>query len=198
MPMLRTIKIAAIAVSMVNPVLSRGGKGAAACTVKVIRREAEVADALMIFGNSGRQCVPAIDTRKGTKRGDPDHITSCPDRRGYRHHQVEATMRWFFLIVVVLLSATTAHAGLDLTVADADVRAPEAIQPIKPLSAQRPDAGVLAEKRQAMVQQKMMMQKQMMIRKQMAMQREMQRHPIRTRVHFAILTFKRKMHYAFR
>jgi len=94
-------------------------------------------------------------------------------------------MRWFFLIVVILLSATTAHAGLDLTVADADVRAPEAIQPIKPLSAQRPDASVLAEKRQAMVQQKMMMQKQIMLRKQMAMQREMQRHPIRTRVHFA-------------
>jgi hypothetical protein len=54
MPMLRTIKIAAIAVSMVNPVRSLGGKSAAACTVKVIRREAEVAAALMIFGNSGR------------------------------------------------------------------------------------------------------------------------------------------------
>jgi len=107
-------------------------------------------------------------------------------------------MRWFFLIVVVLLSATTAHAGLDLTVADADVRAPEAIQPIKPLSAQRPGASVLANKRQALVQQKMIIQKQMMMRKQMVMQREMQRHPIRTRVHFAILTFKRKMHYAFR
>jgi anion-transporting ArsA/GET3 family ATPase len=107
-------------------------------------------------------------------------------------------MRWFFLIVVVLLSATTAHAGLDLTVADADVRAPEAIQPIKPLSAQRPDASVLAEKRQAMVQQKMMMLKQMMMQKQMAMQREMQRNPIRTRVHFALLKFKRKLDYAFR
>jgi len=110
---------------------------------------------------------------------------------------MEGTMRKFFLIVVVLLSATTAHAGLDVTVADADVRAPE-IQPIKPLSAQRSDASVLAEKRQAMVQQKMIMQKQMMIRKQMAMQREMQRHPIRTRVHFAILKFTRKLHYAFR
>jgi hypothetical protein len=54
MPMLRTIKIAAIAVSMVNPVRSIGGKSAATCTVKVIRREAEVAAALMIFGNSGR------------------------------------------------------------------------------------------------------------------------------------------------
>jgi hypothetical protein len=77
MPMLRTIKIAAIAVSMVNPVRSLGGKSAAACTVKVIRREAEVAAALMIFGNSGRRCVPAIDTREGNKRGDPDHMTSC-------------------------------------------------------------------------------------------------------------------------
>jgi hypothetical protein len=57
MPMLRTIKIAANAVSMVNPVRSRGGKGAAACTVKVIRREAEVAAALMISGNSGRHEV---------------------------------------------------------------------------------------------------------------------------------------------
>src|SRR6267142_653119 len=138
-----------------------------------------------------------IDTREGNKRSDPDHITSCLDRRGYRHHQVEATMRWFFLIVVVLLSATTAHAGLDLTVADADVRAPEAIQPIKPLSAQRPDASALAAKRQAMTQQTMMMRKQMMMQKQMAMQREMQRHPIRTRIHFAVLKFKRKLHYAF-
>jgi anion-transporting ArsA/GET3 family ATPase len=111
---------------------------------------------------------------------------------------MEATMRKFFLIAVVLLSATTAHAGLDLTVADADVRAPEAIQPIKPLSAQRHDASALAAKRQAMTQQKIMMRKQMMMQKQMAMQREMQRHPIRTRVHFAILKFKRKMHYAFR
>src|SRR5882762_1055768 len=59
MPMLRTIKIAAIAVSMVNPVRSLGGKSAAACTVKVIRREAEVAAALMIFGNSVRHEVPS-------------------------------------------------------------------------------------------------------------------------------------------
>src|SRR4030088_496904 len=62
MPMLRTIKIAAIAVSMVNPVRSLGGKSAAACTVKVIRREAEVAAALMIFGNSGRHEVPPPGT----------------------------------------------------------------------------------------------------------------------------------------
>ena len=100
-------------------------------------------------------------------------------------------MRKFFLIAVVLLSATTAHAGLDVTVAAADVRTPEAIQP---LSAQRPDASALA----AMIQQKMAVQKEMMMRKQMAMQREMQLHPIRTRIHFALLKFKRKMHYAFR
>jgi hypothetical protein len=111
---------------------------------------------------------------------------------------MEATMRKFFLIAVVLLSAATAHAGLDVTLADADVRAPEAIQPIKPLSAQRSDASVLAAKRQAMIHQKTVMQEQMMIRKQMAMQREMQRHPIRTRLHFALLKFKRKMHFAFR
>ena len=43
-----------------------------------------------------------------------------------------------------------------------------------------------------------MMKKQMMMQKQMAMQREMQRHPIRTRVHFALLSFKRKLHHAFR
>ena len=59
MPMLRTIKIAAIAVSMVNPVRSLGGKSAAPCTVKVIHREAEVAGALMSFGNSGRHEVPS-------------------------------------------------------------------------------------------------------------------------------------------
>jgi hypothetical protein len=39
---------------------------------------------------------------------------------------MEATMRKFFLITVVLSSATTAHAGLYVIVADADVRAPVA------------------------------------------------------------------------
>jgi hypothetical protein len=107
---------------------------------------------------------------------------------------MEATMRKFFLIAAVVLSATTAHAGLDVTAANADVRAPEASQPS---SAQRPDAGALAAKRQAEIQQKMAMQKQMMMRKQMAMQREMQRHPIRTRLHFALLKFKQKLRYAF-
>jgi hypothetical protein len=109
---------------------------------------------------------------------------------------MEATMPKFFLIAVVLFSSTTAHAGLDVTVAAADVRTPEAIQPIEP--AQRPDASTLAAKRQAMIQQKMIMQTQMMMRKQMAMQREMQLHPIRTRIHFGLLKLKRKMHYAFR
>ena len=103
-------------------------------------------------------------------------------------------MRKFFLIAAILLSATTAHAGLDTTVANADVRAPEATQPS---SAQRPDAGAAAAQRQAMMQQKMAMKKQLMMQKQMAMQREMQRHPIRTRIHFAVLKFKRKLHYAF-
>ena len=67
MPMLRMIIIAAIAVSMINPVRSHESKSAAQCTVKVIRRAAEVATVLMIFGNRGRQCVPAIDTRQGNK-----------------------------------------------------------------------------------------------------------------------------------
>jgi len=118
-------------------------------------------------------------------------------------------MRKFFLIAVVLLSATAARAGLDVTAANTDVRAPEASQPssaqrpdASALAARRqaemhPDASALAARRQAEMQQKMMMQKQMMMRKQMAMQREMQRHPIRTRVHFALLNFKRKLHYAF-
>src|SRR5882762_3667443 len=108
--------------------------------------------------------------------------------RGCRHHQMEATMRKFFLIALLLVSGTTARAGLDVTAANTDVRAPEASQLS---SARRPDASALEAKRQAMTQQKMMM------KKQMAMQREMQRHPIRTRVHFAILKFKRKLHYAF-
>jgi hypothetical protein len=97
-------------------------------------------------------------------------------------------------LLPILLSATTAHARLDTTVANADVRAPEATQPS---SAQRPDAAALAAKREAMIQQKMAMRKQMMMQKQMAMQREMQQHPIRTRLHFALLNFKRKMHAAF-
>ena len=67
MPMLRTIKIAAIAVSMVNPLRSWKASVAAHCTVKVIRQAADVAAALMIFGNRGRQCVPAIDTRERPK-----------------------------------------------------------------------------------------------------------------------------------
>jgi hypothetical protein len=105
---------------------------------------------------------------------------------------MEAAMRKCFLVAIVLLSATTARAGLDVTASNADVRAPEATQPS---SAQGADAS--AAKRQAMIQQKTMMRKQMMMQKQMAMQREMQRHPIRTRVHFALLNFKRKLHRAF-
>jgi hypothetical protein len=104
-------------------------------------------------------------------------------------------MRKFFLITAILLSATAAHAGLDTTVADANTKAPEAAQAS---SAQRPDAGAAAAQRQAIMQQKMAMKKQMMMQKQMAMQREMQRHPIRTRLHFAVLRFKQKMHSAFR
>lgn len=104
-------------------------------------------------------------------------------------------MRKFFLITAILLSATAARAGLDTTMADANVKAPEAAQAS---SAQRPDAAAAAAQRQAMMQQKMAMKKQMMMQKQMAMQREMQRHPIRTRLHFAVLRFKQKMHSAFR
>jgi hypothetical protein len=100
---------------------------------------------------------------------------------------MEATMRKFFLITAILLSATAAHAGADLTVAGADV------QPTAPSSAQLPDASVLAAKRQAMIQQKMAMQKQ----KQMAMQREMRLHPIRTRLHFALLKFKQELRHAY-
>src|SRR5882757_5046743 len=103
---------------------------------------------------------------------------------------MEATMRKFFLIAFVLLSATTARAGLDVTAANTDVRAPESTQSS---SAQRPDASALEAKRQAMTQQKMMMKKQMMMQKQMAMQREMHRHPIRTRFPSPLLTFKRTL-----
>lgn len=109
-------------------------------------------------------------------------------------------MRKFFLITAILLSATAAHAGLDTNVADANVKAPEAPQTsaAQASSAQRPDAGAAAAQRQAIMQQKMAMKKQMMMQKQMAMQREMQRHPIRTRLHFAVLRFKQKLHSAFR
>jgi hypothetical protein len=100
---------------------------------------------------------------------------------------MEATMRKFFLTAAILLSATAAHAGANLTVAAADV------QPTASASAQLPDASVLAAQRQAMIQQKMAMQKQ----RQMAMLREMQLHPIRTRLHFAILKFKHKLDHAF-
>lgn len=101
-------------------------------------------------------------------------------------------MRKFFLVAVILLSATAARAGLDVTASNTEVSAPQAGQLS---SGQGADAS--AAKRQAMMQQKQMMQKQMMMQKKMAMQREMQRHPIRTRVHFALLNFKRKLHRAF-
>jgi hypothetical protein len=51
MPMLRTIRIAVISVSMVNPVRSSEVRGAAHRTVKVIHQATEVATALMIFSN---------------------------------------------------------------------------------------------------------------------------------------------------
>jgi len=109
---------------------------------------------------------------------------------------MEATMRKFFLIAAIFLSATAAHAGATLTLARADD-----VQPAAPSSAQLPDTSVLAEKRQAMIQQKMTMQKQKLMamqkQKQMAIQREMQLHPIRTRFHFALLKFKKKLHHAF-
>ncbi len=100
-------------------------------------------------------------------------------------------MRKFFLIATLLLSATAAHAGPNLTVASADV------PPAASSAARPPDAGAAAAaaaaKRQAMIQQKMAMQKQ----KQMAMMREMQLHPIRTRVHFAVIKFKRTLEETF-
>lgn len=101
-------------------------------------------------------------------------------------------MRKFFLMATLLLSATAAHAGPNLTVASAE------IQPTASSAAQSPDAGAAAAaaaaaKRQAMIQQKMAMQKQ----KQMAMMREMQLHPIRTRVHFAVLKFKHALQETF-
>ena len=101
-------------------------------------------------------------------------------------------MRKFFLIAAILLSATAARAGADLTVASAD-----AVRPTAPSSAQLPDASVLAAKRQAMIQQKMAMQKYKQMAMQKAMQREMRLHPIRTRVHFAVLNLKRKLRHAF-
>jgi hypothetical protein len=95
---------------------------------------------------------------------------------------METTMRKLFLIAAVFLSATAAHAGADLTVADAQVQ--QAAASSTPV----PDSGAVAAKRQAMIQQKMAMQKQM------AMRREMQRHPIRTRLHFALLRLKQRLH----
>ncbi len=106
-------------------------------------------------------------------------------------------MRKFFLMAAILLSATAAHAGADLTVAGADVQptAPSsaAVQATAQSSAQLPDASDVAAKRQAVMQQKMAMQKQIAMQRQMAMQREMQRHPIRTRLHFALLRFRQKL-----
>ena len=124
---------------------------------------------------------------KVTGTGDTDHIISHGNKRSCRHHQMEATMRKFFLISAILLSATAAHAGANLTVASADV------QPAAQSSTEVPDANVLAAKREAMIQQKMAMQKQ----KQMAMLREMRLHPIRTRLHFAFLKFKQELRHAY-
>jgi hypothetical protein len=109
---------------------------------------------------------------------------------------MEATMRKFFLVSAILLSATAAHAGADLNVAAADIQPTaqsSAVQPTAQSSEQLPDASALAAKRQAMIQQKMAMQKQIAMQRQMAMQREMRLHPIRTRFHFAVLRFKQKL-----
>jgi hypothetical protein len=108
-------------------------------------------------------------------------------------------MRKFFLVTAILLSATAAHAGFDSTVADAGARAPQsAPEASQPPAAQRPDASAQAAQREAMIQQKMAMKKQIMMQRQMAMQREMMQHPIRTRVHFAILKIKRDIRTALR
>ena len=90
-----------------------------------------------------------------------------------------------------VLSATAAHASGSLEVASADGQpaASSSAQPAASSSAQVPDADAIAAKRQAMIEQKMAFQKQ----KQMAMQRQMQLHPIRTRLQFAYLKFKRKL-----
>ena len=109
-------------------------------------------------------------------------------------------MRKFFLISAILLSATAAHAGPNLAVASADappsVPSPAVGSPAASNPAQ-PDAAALAAKRQAMMQQKMAMQKQKQMAMQMAMQREMALHPIRTRVHFAVIKVKRAFDDAF-
>jgi hypothetical protein len=107
---------------------------------------------------------------------------------------MEATMRKLFLTTAIVLSTTTARAGFDSTVGNAD----RSSQAMESSSQQRPDANVLAAKREAMMQQKAAMKKQMMMQKQMAMQREVQRHPIRTRLQLALLKFKRTMHAVFR
>jgi hypothetical protein len=116
---------------------------------------------------------------------------------------MEATMRKLFLTTAIVLSTTTARAGFDSTVGNAD----RSSQAMESSSQQRPDANVLAakreammqqKKREAMMQQKAAMKKQMMMQKQMAMQREVQRHPIRTRLQLALLKFKRTMHAVFR
>jgi hypothetical protein len=47
-------------------------------------------------------------------KGDPDHITSCLDRRRCRQHEMEAAMRKFFLIAIkasISLVAITTSAG---------------------------------------------------------------------------------------
>jgi hypothetical protein len=114
-------------------------------------------------------------------------------------------MRKFFLTTAVLLLATAAHAGPNLAVASADappsVPSPAAPSPAvaSPAASNpaQPDAAALAAKRQAMMQQKMAMQKQKQMAMQMAMQREMALHPIRTRVHFALVKIRRTLDDAF-
>jgi hypothetical protein len=118
---------------------------------------------------------------------------------------METTMRKFFLITAILLSATAAHASADLNVASADgqpaasssaqpTTSSTAQPPAASSSAQVPDAAAMAAaQRQAMIEQKMAIQKQMIMQRQMAMQRQMQLHPIRTRIQIAIYKFKRQM-----
>ena len=110
-------------------------------------------------------------------------------------------MRRLSLIAFIFLSTAAAHAGPELAAANMAVQQNTSVQQTATSSEQLPDANAnanvganaLAAKRQAMMAQKMAMQKQ----RQAAMQREMQLHPIRTRLHFALLRLKQRFHHVY-
>jgi hypothetical protein len=111
-------------------------------------------------------------------------------------------MRKLFLIAAIVLSTTTAHAGLS----DADTPPAKIVADTTPTSTVQPSSGQPSQDRASAARdaardaarQQGAMRQRMMMQQRMAMQQQMARHPIRTRLQMGLYKFKRRLHFAFR